>query len=198
KLGDEDRVSDGLVGYLKPTQNNGDPTPGDELDLNTIYTYYKGTDTSSTLKSITPQNLPKLPWNNQLQVFGALVDPFLPITAFSSVLPMNNLRLPEWTWQDAMQKMTAFFHLGPMIVTEDMEQYREKGKSLGDSDYRLYDPKQDPTIKGSTLAMPSLPTGDWAWLQPFVDKETGAILQVARIGKGGQSAQVRAVSIYSS
>lgn len=210
KLGDRDRDGDGLVGLfnLKTTKPNEELKPGDELNLNTIYTYYKDNDQSTILESITPKNLPKLSsfwfnphdlkrpdndhekearsyahiWNNQLKVFGALIDPFLPITAFSSILPRNNLRLPEWTWQDALQKMTAFFHLGPMIVTEDVEKYRNEGKPLS-SDYRLNDPALDPTIKGSAVAMPSLQTGNWAWLQPFA-KDSATDPEYKSLGLG--------------
>lgn len=200
KLGDKDRDSDGLVGLfnLKNPNPNQDLTPGDELELGKIYTYYKDNDKSDILQSIEPKNLPKLPcfwinpqdlksrdkdedkddekksrkyariWNDHLKVFGALMDSFLPITAFSSILPRSNLRLPEWTWQDALQRMTAFFHLGPIIVTEDVEKYRNQGKPLP-SDYRLDNPALDPTIPNSAVGMPSLQTGNWAWLQPFTE-----------------------------
>ncbi|THC90265.1 hypothetical protein EYZ11_010273 [Aspergillus tanneri] len=198
KLGDKDRSGDGLVGYF---HLNKEPTPGNELDLTKIYTYYTRDDKSGILKDIADVERNKPPklscfwnepekdnaktdielekqaakyayqWNQKLQVVGAIVDPFLPITAFSSILPMNKLQLPSWTWQQAMNRMTAFFHLGPTIVTEDVQKYNIPGNKTLDSDYNLRD--HDPTIKDSAVGMPALQTGDWAWLQPFSNPSTG-------------------------
>ncbi|KAE8381123.1 hypothetical protein BDV26DRAFT_289826 [Aspergillus bertholletiae] len=209
KLGDKDRASDGLVGYfhLHGTDNL---KPGDELDLSSIYTYYTGEDKSGLLKDISdvqanpppkvtsfwlmPDNyqaksdaaliknagLYARNWNRKLQVFGAIIDPFLPITTFSSILPMNNLQLPPWTWQQAMRKMTAFFHLGPMMVTTDVEKYRDS-KPLP-PDYQL-NSEDDPTVKNSAVGLPALQAGNWAWLQPFL-KDSGPEQEYRALGLG--------------
>lgn len=215
KLGDKDRSGDGLIGYfnLNETEPNTDLTPGNELDLKAIYTYYMGGDKSGILKDIKDVNSnkpPKLPcfwlkpddyiaqsdsaserearlfarnWNKKLQVFGAIVDPFLPITTFSSILPMNKLQLAPWTWQQAMQKMTAFFHLGPIVVTEDVEKYNTEENKALPVDYKL-DPANDPTIKDSAVGMPALQTGNWAWLQPYLkNAESGQEYRALGLGK---------------
>lgn len=187
---------------------------GDELDLSSIYTYYIGEDKSGKLKDIsdpkanpppkvtpfwlTPDNyngkdddalikkakLYTRNWNQKLKVFGAIIDPFLPITTFSSILPMNNLQLPPWTWQQAMRKMTAFFHLGPMVVTADVEKYRantDDSKPLPPN-YQL-DPTNDPTVKNSAVGLPALQSGNWAWLQPFL-KGSGPAQEYKSLGLG--------------
>ncbi|KAJ5105023.1 hypothetical protein NUU61_002370 [Penicillium alfredii] len=200
--------------HLHDTGENEELKPGDELDLSSIYTYYVGEDKSGKLKDISDPNAnppPKVTsfwlapknymgddeetlmkkaklyarnWNQKLKVFGAIIDPFLPITTFSSILPMNNLQLPPWTWQQAMQKMTAFFHLGPMVVTADVEKYH---KNTEDSkpllpDYQL-DPTRDPTVKNSAVGLPALRTGNWAWLQPFL-KDSGPEQEYKALGLG--------------
>ncbi|KAF5856161.1 hypothetical protein ETB97_007818 [Aspergillus alliaceus] len=214
KLGDKDRSGDGLVGYFhhKETVPDKDLTPGNELDLSVIYTYYTGKDKSGLLKDITDVGSNKPPkltsfwlkpddytaqndhdleqkarlfarnWNKKLQVFGTIVDPFLPITTFSSILPMNRLQLPPWTWQQAMQKMTAFFHLGPIVVTDDVEKYNTKDNEPLPPNYKL-DPASDPTIKGSAVGIPALQAGNWAWLQPFL-KGSGTEQEYKALGLG--------------
>ena len=131
KLGDMDRAHDGLVCYFKAFSS---PEPGNELDLDAIYTYYTGdgdgngdgkTDTTKTPLNLisstnypplhsfwldpsnflgTPQH-PKPPqqsageyakkWNDQLNVFGLIVDPFTSVTSYTGgVLPIGTLQLP--------------------------------------------------------------------------------------------------------
>ncbi|EER25092.1 hypothetical protein D8B26_007692 [Coccidioides posadasii str. Silveira] len=191
KLGDENRASDGLVGYFKTKSRL---KAGDELDLSKIFTYYTGDNPTGPLEEISTTNFPDFQafwlkpdsyiergndaqqgaqeffrdWNRAFQVFGMIIDPFVPVTAYSSMLPMNNLRLPPWTWQKAFEKMTAFFHMGPTIVSDDVQQYYHPDKALS-ADYKLYPPSSDQTIEGSAVGIPSLQSGSWAWLQPFIN-----------------------------
>jgi hypothetical protein len=66
--------------------------------------------------------------------------------------------------------MTAFFHLGPVLVTDDVQQYWDPSRTLGRS-YKLNPPSQDDTVLKSALRLPSLDVASWAWLQPFVEPE---------------------------
>jgi hypothetical protein len=125
KLGDMDRAHDGLVGYFKALAS---PTPGNELDLSTIYTYYTGDGEESQawtpLHPIDTADNPALPsfwldpslfastpdhpktaqqsaeqyakaWNEKLVVFGLVMDPFSPVTAYAGgVFPIGALQLP--------------------------------------------------------------------------------------------------------
>lgn len=202
KLGDKDRTSDGLVGYWNTSES---PNPGNELDLSKIYTYYTSNDSSGTLHDITKDNLPHFEsfwlnpddysvyqeksaqqftkdWNNRLQVFGTIIDPFLPINAYSSILPINGLQLLPWMWQQAMQKMTAFFHMGPIVVTDDVQPYYDEGKRLT-GNYQLSPPEKDQTVPRSAVVLPSLQSGNWAWLQPFVDPSDTEFYNALALGK---------------
>ena len=62
--------------------------------------------------------------------------------------------------------MTAFFHLDPVLVTSDVQQYWDPSRTLSQS-YRLSPPGQDETVPGSAVKLPSLDVASWAWLQPF-------------------------------
>jgi hypothetical protein len=42
-------------------------------------------------------------------------DPFVPFHAYSGILPTAAAQLPTWTWQAALKRMTAFFHMGPLL-----------------------------------------------------------------------------------
>ncbi|OTA63075.1 hypothetical protein K449DRAFT_443531 [Hypoxylon sp. EC38] len=192
KFGDITRANDGLVGYFDVKETK---TAGDELDLTKIYTYYSkgGIPDGGNLEYVSTANVPKLSafwlnptdynegtatpserakaytqaWNDKLHVVGCIIDPFLPITAYSSILPINNLRLSNWMWEKALQKMTAFFHLGPIVITNDVEKYRREGKVLS-GDYNLGNEQEYTTLKEQAVGMPALQTGNWAWLQPYL------------------------------
>lgn len=187
KLGDKQRTYDGLVGYFNAREV---PKPGDELDLSTLYTYFPSPTVSANestpsgtnpLRTIDKSNYPLFSpfWikpdylvpaqittarNQHLSVYGAIVNPFVPIHGFSSFLPVGTLTLPSWTWQAAMNKMTAFFHLGPLVVTQDVPVY--------DRDYRLtanYNLADEPVVPKSAVGIPAMAAADWNWLQPYVD-----------------------------
>ncbi|KAI8207723.1 hypothetical protein K4K52_002066, partial [Colletotrichum sp. SAR 10_76] len=86
--------------------------------------------------------------NAKLQVYGALLDPFTAVHGYSSFLPPKALELPPWTWQQAMDSMTAFFHAGPLnLAINDLPTY-DKDRELTQTNWR-----DAPTI---TLGLPSL------------------------------------------
>ena len=49
-----------------------------------------------------------------------LIDPYAPIHAYSSILPIKSLQLPAWTLGEPMRNMTAFFSMGPILLTRDV------------------------------------------------------------------------------
>ncbi len=107
--------------------------------------------------------------NANLRVFGVLFDPFAPVVGFSgSVLPPRSLTLPSWTWEKSLKAMTTFFHAGPLVLTNNVPDFR--------ADCRLDDPAKGgdagpvpagATVPGSVVALPALRAADWAWLQPY-------------------------------
>jgi len=187
KFGDQARSYDGLIGYFNSTPSSSVSPTTSNLDLSTLYTYFPSPLTSSSNPThpisssilpsvapyyIRPDNLDTATFtsqrNKQLKVFGAIVDPFTAFHAYTGILPIGTLKLPSWTVQSALEKMTAFFHVGPIITTSDVPPFS--------ADYELtsaQDEKIMPTGPGGTggIGIPSLPIGDWAWLQPYVQKE---------------------------
>lgn len=197
KFGDKDRVFDGLVGYFNKSRK---PDKEGDLDLSHIFTYSKvKPPAKSPLTIIEKDNYPRFKpfWvnpekntadniaaahNQRLQIFGALIDPFTPVHGYSSFLPTQALKLPPWTWHSALSKMTAFFHMGPMMVTEGIPMY--------DKDFKLesnYDLKKiKPPI--ATVPIPALGLADWNWLQPYIDttdetEKDGRVFMALGLGK---------------
>ncbi|KAK6948488.1 hypothetical protein Daesc_010255 [Daldinia eschscholtzii] len=186
RIGDRDAAYDGLVGYFDTT------APGtDELNLDYIRTFFAPDD--KELVPLKPLNTNEYPlftpfWeppypteppysspvqpadfdnhrNAKMSVFGAIIDPFTPVHAYSSFLPTSELLLPSWTWQKAMNTMTAFFHAGPLTVPLN--------------DVPPYDPSQLLTTQNARdvpkrdLPLPSLGAGDWSWFEPYAIEGEG-------------------------
>ncbi|KAI5921817.1 hypothetical protein F4810DRAFT_721983 [Camillea tinctor] len=131
-----------LATYALRNQSRSSPVPHDALVLDDISTpfpnkpdHVKPIDEESYLrlqafwtgprKYITSPNKPGdaanyvCDRNRQLTVRGMLVDPFTPVNAYSSALPVGTLSLALWTWESSLLKMTAFFHMGPLMVEDD-------------------------------------------------------------------------------
>ncbi|XP_014550945.1 hypothetical protein COCVIDRAFT_31440 [Bipolaris victoriae FI3] len=110
--------------------------------------------------------------NSHLQAYATLIDPFLALHLYSSLLPITSLTLPPWTWQQAMHKMTALFHIGPVLVTENVPEYMVD-KRLGSENYNLTKTQLVNTAPAGILTLQS---GDWAWLQPYMDELASKLL----------------------
>lgn len=125
--------------FEQPARKSNDPPritlpPGSELDLSSMITYYPSGDDkvmsayldrahypainpfhlsagTSPSQSSLDQQLTKFNTDrySQITMFGALIDPFSKVHAYSGILPISSVQLPSWTLQNAMQKMTAFF-----------------------------------------------------------------------------------------
>ena len=139
------------------------------------------------LVEIQPENYPKLepffidPVNNTAaametkrnamlakNMFGAIIDPFNPVHGYTGILPIQPLKLPTWTWQDAMNKMTAFFHMGPLHVTKDVPAFDSSKVLTADSDL-----KNPAAIVDNAIGLPTMGSADWAWLQPYSHLDGG-------------------------
>ncbi|KJZ67944.1 hypothetical protein HIM_12668 [Hirsutella minnesotensis 3608] len=176
RLGDRDAEYDGLVGYF-------DTMPAtDELNLDRIWTFFAPeSETMNPLARLDTKGYPLFTpfWESPLDglgnaldptvfmdrrdarmsVFGAIIDPFTPVHAYSSFLPPVALSVPPWTWQRAMDTMTAFFHAGPLTMPDnDVPIYNEAEKLTSRNARDM--PKRD-------LQLPSLGPGDWSWFQPY-------------------------------
>lgn len=124
-------------------------------------------------------------WNAQLRAVGVVIDPFVPVHAYTGVLPARPAQLPPWTWQRALRRMTAFFHAGPLLATADVPAF-QPGYRLR-QDYNLADPAQ--VLPGSGVGVPALQAGKWAWLQPYSVGTTAAAAAAAAVAATGQAGQ---------
>ncbi|MCJ1309780.1 hypothetical protein MMC25_003441 [Agyrium rufum] len=199
KIGDKIRSFDGLIGYYNAATSSA--ANQSDLDLGTIHTYYAPTKVVSgdPRQLITPdgaayphftphyppvgkQGDPIPPQAMHAQVFGAIMDPFLPIHAYSTILPNQSLQLPSWTVEDALKKITAFWHIGPLIVPFNLPQSYDLTRALdtqangiGVSNTGGINPV-DPTKVEPKVAIP-LPTpsgsaggsdAEFRYLQPYL------------------------------
>ncbi|KAI1129984.1 hypothetical protein F5Y10DRAFT_290228 [Nemania abortiva] len=215
KLGDKDRVYDGLVGYFSPPKPDtmlGEQTLSGELDLDTLLTYFPSGGNST--KKITNDDYPRVsPYHlsvsdleftmdattqnevvardlakahaARMTMVGALFDPFSKVHVYSGILPITSLQLPPWSLQKAMERMTAFFHMGPLLITDARGLKFDPTKALT-PDYNLAalqevaeDDKEgqegsEPGVQTSApvgIALPAIKSAEWNWLAPFIVTE---------------------------
>ncbi|RPB06358.1 hypothetical protein P167DRAFT_610131 [Morchella conica CCBAS932] len=187
KLGDANRSYDGLVGYFLPPAPTP-PTPPPSrltLDLSAVHSFFGAggkavVDIDSTAypsfapfwpdpSTATAADIDTLRTAN-MSIFGAIVDPFAPVHAYSSFLPPAALVLPPWTWQGAMDKMTAFFRVGPVLLTGDVPPWTGNESHALAAGYDLA--KKGAVVPGAGVGVP-VGVAEWAWLQPYVQGTGG-------------------------
>jgi hypothetical protein len=189
KIGDAERPYDGVLGYF-----DTDNTTTGTTNWSKLYTYFPHqtsstdpTDPADPRVLIEPSTFPNLqPFymdpsgplvgNSfaaslaaQFTVKTLLIDPYTALHVYSPILPITSLQLPAWSVQAALQKMSAFFKLGPCLVTRDLPAFDSTLTVAADT----WAAKQQTLDKSSTSAQIRLPlrTGkktNWSWLQPYV------------------------------
>ncbi|KAJ3555839.1 hypothetical protein NPX13_g10272 [Xylaria arbuscula] len=193
RIGSGNRLHDGLIGYF----DTSDPASG-ELNLDCIRTFFapkeedmvplkllnayehfrfspfRGSPYSSTIPSIDCDHKSELvdSRSKSMSIFAAIIDPFIPVRSYSSILPSVSLTLPQWTWEKALNGITSYVHLGPLLVpVSGVPSYAKdlvglaKGNT-GDT------PRQNlPSFSGNS-------DSGWNWLQPYVVKEGNDISAV--------------------
>ncbi|KAF8511749.1 hypothetical protein JB92DRAFT_3117693 [Gautieria morchelliformis] len=172
KIGDRDRVFDGLVGYYHPLQEEriythfpgGEPTtPIDKSNYPTLTPFHINP------RGMQPEEFVNAK-NQEWHVFTGIVDPFVAVHGYSGILPVDDtVLLPTWTVELALNRMTAFFRLGPLLVSSNVPSFN--------SDYELkydYDLENSQTeYPGVGVTLPSLSIAEWNWLQPYYSEDTG-------------------------
>lgn len=113
----------------------------------------------------------------QLQVKAALVDPYTPLHVYSPILPITARQLPAWTVQQAMQRISAFFTLGPLLLTRDVPPTYDASKPLSATSWLERQQSHSLVPGGDTPAAGTAPIrlpisaagakGRWLWLQPY-------------------------------
>ncbi|KAK3338679.1 hypothetical protein B0T25DRAFT_599356 [Lasiosphaeria hispida] len=156
------------------------------FDYNKLYTFWDFTTSAKNLMPITPSLLSIAPFlvspdelqsdqsyhlvdpatqtlrrNKALQAVSALVDPFTAVHAFRLTLPTVSVRLPRGAVEAALTKMTAFVHMGPMLLTGSVPAFN--------SQYELTSDKDDVAAApiAGKIGLPALKAGSWRWLQPY-------------------------------
>lgn len=107
--------------------------------------------------------------NARLTRQTVLIDPFTPVNVLSGIVPKVKLQLPSWTIHSALRRMTAFFQMGPILTTAKEQPFREEAEPKS-SDVAYLNKPTPPSIEhGKGIAIPTLQTADWNWLQPYAD-----------------------------
>jgi hypothetical protein len=177
KFGDASRPFDGLVAYYDIDSSTG------VTDFSKLHTYFNDqypvdkADPRVPINEDAPGGFPTLTptWidssksfelaNTAFTLKAMLIDPFTPIHAYTPILPIKSLQLPSWTIQAACQKMTAFFHLGPMLLTSDVPAgYTKKFQAQQVVDVGTV---AKPDDKAPTVSLPISNKQLWRWLQPY-------------------------------
>lgn len=198
KIGDGEKRYDGLAGYF---------ASGDKgLNLSELFTFFPvggsaGGDKSTLIRTtaISPSTYPTIqPYypsdapsekllitqmaaqhNSQLQIFGAIIDPFSSIHASTGIVPTAAIQLTPWIVEAAMRKITAFFRLGPLLVTNDLPKPDKYLDSLPTAE----EFRASATAK---VKLPAITAVDkWAWLQPYMVGEDEHFVAAGLLNAGG-------------
>ena len=181
KFGSREKAYDALVGYFPSKDRRTISDTGGAFDLDTFYTYYGRTpdkrfkEMDTDMYRFRPFYFNPVKLDRTLDdlavlrakrqyVFGALIDPFAPVHAYSSILPIKELSLPPWIVDKAFARMTTFFSIGPLFVTKPVPPANDgkqmKVTRVGESGEVTRDPELGLPVPASTL-------GDWNWLQAY-------------------------------
>ena len=179
KIGDEERNFDGLAGYFR-ARNTADNS---STDWSKLYTYFAPEPHPRVQKLVPQAFLPLHPYYIdpepeatpdfsaakalKYQVTSVLLDPYTAIHGYSPALPTKSLSLPLWTVQAAFEKMHAFFHVGPSLLTSDVPPTFEKArKPVNARRSERTTPQQKQELPAIRLPVGGK-TGTWTWLQPY-------------------------------
>ncbi|KAJ0160082.1 hypothetical protein CTA2_8588 [Colletotrichum tanaceti] len=119
---------------------------------------------------VTPKDYDDIT-NERLCVLDALVDPFSPVHAYLGILPVKELVLPNWTWQGSMDRLSAFFHMGPILTTGDVPDFDEGRELVQGALLPKVVKKAETKIdkpEDNGVGLPGGALEQWAWLQLYM------------------------------
>ncbi|KAI4181740.1 MAG: hypothetical protein LQ346_006708 [Caloplaca aetnensis] len=185
KIGDANRPFDGVVGFFDNTDGvtdwkklhtyftspssaaateEGDPRVSILLEnFDTLCPFYTAPDEYTSSADYVAAKTGKL-W-----VKTMLIDPYTPLHVYTPILPITSSQLPAWTVQRALEKMSAIFRLGPVLLTKDVPPRYDPSDPL---DTETWMEKQRERTTDPGTAKIRLPIGGgkkgiWEWLQPY-------------------------------
>lgn len=149
KIGDAYRTFDGVVGFFRSDNKTNGTTDWSKMltyftstaasqNIKTVQispsnfpilkpTYIDATDPNFTVKGISKDVPGPNKYKSYIEARTAqyvittmLIDPYTPLHAYSPMLPITSLKLPPWTVQAAFKRMTAFFRMGPNLLSSDV------------------------------------------------------------------------------
>ena len=194
KIGDKRRLYDGLIGYFEPGHPEKIytyhvPSPGPSVDGPTTPIDHTTYPTLSPF-FIDPNDAPPKDYikmrNKNLHRVVALLDPFVALHGYTGLLPIVDIKLPHWAVENAMKKMTAFLHLGPVITTKNVPDFdvNHKLETSYTGDVKPY--------PGKGLAIPAgLKKEDWIWLQPYATGDNQDVLEFMALNVDTADEKVR-------
>ncbi|KXH28815.1 hypothetical protein CSIM01_03465 [Colletotrichum simmondsii] len=207
KFGSREKAHDGLVGYFAAKEKTDDGLQvEDGLLLDQIYTYYGHNNQQDKTGEADLQASEKQPLRclgskeqrllpfyfnpmtreatdfdilrcREQTIFGAIMDPFASIHAYTSILPVQELRLPTWIINEAFSDMSVFFSLGPILLPKNIPDLDDKQQQPVGTD-PLPSAGQQLSLG---VPIPASTLGTWNWLQPYFTSDTPATATDAAI-----------------
>ncbi|KIX05658.1 uncharacterized protein Z518_03630 [Rhinocladiella mackenziei CBS 650.93] len=107
----------------------------------------------------------------QSRIATLLIDPYAPVHAYSPILPVKALQLPPWSIQRAMTRMTAFFRLGPLLLSRDVPHAYDADRPLDVDSLAAQLPDDVPPVRIPVSGKKGL----WRWLQPYDVEQPGGV-----------------------
>jgi hypothetical protein len=193
KLGDRDRVYDGLVGYFEGiAQPDSDPLTqgppvGAEFELKSLYTYFPADGPTVDINNgpyetvypyffssagVDPATL-MLKHTRKMKVISAIIDPYTPIHGYSGILPIQSLRPPSWAVQAGLKNMSTFFSVGPLVLTtpDILTRSKERLSSQTKAVDQGVSVPPNTVPPGTGVPIPVAKTAEWMWLQPVLEAQ---------------------------
>ena len=93
-----------------------------------------------------------------MQVFGTIMDPFLPVHAYSVILPNKPLSLPNWIVEQGLKNINAFWKIGPLLVANDVPPTYDPTRALNSNsvDLSLRTAQAGTTTQDPTQILPKI------------------------------------------
>ena len=175
----------------KPQPSHDPRVAINESNYPSMYPYYL-----DALGSSMPPDVSYRPNHDAYLVqrrLGLLVDPFLPVHAYTALLPTKKLQLPPAVVDRALSRMTAFWRAGPLLLAGDVPVPLPADSALG-PDYAstlLANPAPPSHSVGLPVAPPAASAGgagaSYRWLQPYWDA-AAKVSHFAALGIAADSA----------
>ncbi|ORY16104.1 hypothetical protein BCR34DRAFT_137208 [Clohesyomyces aquaticus] len=186
KIGDKDRPFDGVVGYC-----DADGVTAGVSNWAKLFTYFMEPGGGTTEQydprvEIVPENFDTLsPYyidpegsfgdngfvtahTAKMKAKTLLIDPYTSLHVYSPILPIKSLKLPDWTVQSAFERMSAFFHVGPIMITQNIPTVYDESKEVAAKDWIHRQQNSDVPRDAAPIRLPlRARKGTWNWLQPF-------------------------------